>query len=160
MKFSNGLIMEIAIWSDAFYTGGTIPSKHTCDGIDISPPLSWKGIHSDTKSITLIMEDPDAPGKVFVHWVIFNIPPFISTLPEGIPKIKNIDFTIQGINDFGRIGYNGPCPPVGKPHRYFFKIYALNIRLNLPPGSTKAEVEKAMDNHLLNKGELMGRYGR
>lgn len=159
-------MQNITIWSEAFRTGEMIPKKYTCDGKDISPPLSWTGTPSGTQSIALIMDDPDAPGGTFVHWVAFNIPPHIRMLPEGIPKTSALtpwpfgDSSYQGINDFGNIGYGGPCPPPGKSHRYFFKVYMLDTKLSLPPGSSKADIERAMNNHILAKGELIGIYGR
>lgn len=154
------------VWSDAFRTGERIPTRYTCNGRDTSPPISWTNIPSGTRSITLIMDDPDAPGEVFVHWVAFNIPPNIRMLPEGIPKSSSLtpwpfgDSSYQGINDFGNIGYGGPCPLLGKFHRYLFKVYALDTKLPLPPGSSKLDVENAMTNHILAKGELIGTYNR
>lgn len=156
----------ITVWSEAFRTGETIPTKYTCDGKDISPPISWTDIPSDTRSIVLIMDDPDALGGTFVHWVAFNIPYNIRILPEGIPKHSSLtpwpfgDSSYQGINDFGGIGYRGPCPPPGRFHRYFFKVYALDIKLPLAPGSSKSDVEREMYNHILAKGELIGTYSR
>lgn len=155
-------MQNIAIWSEAFSPGGTIPKKYTCDGSDFSPPLSFSGIPPNTRSIALIMEDPDAPMGTFVHWIIYNIPPYITELPEAFPKGSIIEDTIfQGITSFGRFGYGGPCPPRGETHRYFFKIYALDIeRLLLPPRAYKEDVERSITNHILVKGELMGLYGR
>jgi Raf kinase inhibitor-like YbhB/YbcL family protein len=156
----------ITVWSEAFRTGETIPTKYTCNGRDMSLPISWTNIPSDTRSIALIMDDPDASGGVFTHWVAFNIHPNIRILPEGIPKSSSLtpwpfgDSSYQGINDFGNIGYGGPCPPPGKSHRYVFKVYALDAKLPLPPGSTKLDVENAMVNHILAKGELIGTYNR
>lgn len=163
----------ITVWSEAFLTGERIPSIYTCNGKDISPPISWTDIPSDTRSIVLITDDPDAPGGVFTHWVAFNIPYHVRILPENIPKhysltlwpfgdssIKQQNAIYQGINDFGKIGYGGPCPPPGKVHRYFFKIYALDTKLPLPPGSSKTDVEKVMTNHILAKGELIGTYDK
>jgi Raf kinase inhibitor-like YbhB/YbcL family protein len=154
-------MQDIKIWSEKFRTGDNIPVEHTCDGADISPQLSWTDIPPDTKSIVLIMDDPDAPTGTFVHWVIFNIPAYTRSLPEGIPGYEVLlNSIIQGTNDFGLIGYGGPCPPPGKPHRYHFKIYALDIRLDLPPGVRKTDIENAMQGHILDKGELIGIYGR
>ncbi len=154
-------MQNISISAEAFKAGGTIPAEYTCDGDDVSPSLSWEGTPASVKSITLIMDDPDAPGRTFVHWVLFNIPASTKGLPKGIPKNKTLgDGSRQGITDFGGVGYGGPCPPPGKPHRYYFKIYALDTVLNLPPGSSKADVEKAMAGHILAKGELVGKYGR
>ncbi len=151
----------ISISADGFKEGETIPEEFTCEGRNISPRLSWKGIPSGTKSIALIMDDPDAPKGTFVHWVLYNMNAKAQNLPKGMslnPKLP--DGSIQGMTDFGRPGYGGPCPPPGKPHRYFFKIYALDTTLDLPPGATKGQVESAMKEHILAKGELMGKYSR
>jgi Raf kinase inhibitor-like YbhB/YbcL family protein len=134
------LIKQISISSDTFNDGSTLPVEHTCDGEDRSPPLSWENVPAGTRSIALIADDPDAPGKTWVHWVIYNIPGNSTGLPPGVPKNKTLDNgSLQGKNDFGRIGYNGPCPPPGKAHRYFFKVYALATKLSLAaaanPGS-------------------------
>lgn len=152
--------MGIKVMSPAFEEGGMIPEKYTCDGKDISPPIEWKGIPEGTKSLALISDDPDAPMGTWVHWVIFNIPPERKGLPEGVPTKKVLEGGIrQGLNDFRRIGYGGPCPP-GGVHRYYFKLYALDRVLDLEPGVTKNMLLKAMEGHILDKGELMGRYGR
>jgi len=152
--------MSITLKSTAFENGGMIPSRYTCDGQDISPPLQWSGIPPGTASIALISDDPDAPVGTWVHWVIFNVPPEKGRLPEELPP-ENVfsDGTTQGRNDFRRIGYGGPCPP-GGTHRYFFKIYALDTRLGLKPGATKSDLLRAMKGHILDTGELMGRYSR
>ncbi len=152
---------KVSISSDAFKDGGTIPGEYTCEGENISPPLSWQGVPASTKSIALIMDDPDAPGRTFVHWVIYNIPGSTQKLANGIPrKEKLADGSLQGMTDFGKAGYGGPCPPPGKPHRYFFKIYALDTMLELQPNATKKQLENTMKGHVLAQGELMGRYGR
>ncbi len=156
-------MQNISISTEAFLDGDTIPAEYTCDGDDVSPVLSWHGIPAGTKSIALIMDDPDAPRGTFVHWVIFNIPAETQKLPRAMPRNKTLsDGSRQGRTDFGsdRIGYGGPCPPPGKPHRYYFKIYALDTKLDLSPGASKAELEKVMKGHILSKGELMGKYGR
>ena len=156
-------MQNISISTDAFQSGGTIPSRYTCDGEDVSPALTWSGVPEGTKSIALIMDDPDAPGRTFVHWVLYNIPANTRKLPEAVPKAQTLnDGSRHGRNDFmkDRIGYRGPCPPPGKPHRYYFRIYALDTELDLPPGASRAEVEKAMKGHVLGSGELMGKYGR
>jgi Raf kinase inhibitor-like YbhB/YbcL family protein len=148
--------MSIQISSSVFTEEYTIPTLYTCDGQDISPPLVWSGIPPETKSLALITDDPDAPAGTWVHWVLFNIPANQYELPErAAPGLG-----IQGKNDFRKLGYGGPCPPMGKPHRYYFKLYALDTILNLPTGSTKAEVEKAMQGHILGQGQLIGKYGR
>lgn len=145
-----------------FEDGERIPTKYTCDGEDVSPPLTIEGLSANAKSIAIIVDDPDAPVRVFTHWVIWNIPPVLH-IPEGIPKKEVVSEPIeavQGINDFGEIGYGGPCPPSGKPHTYHFKVYVLDTMLDLKPGATKEELEKAMEGHLLQYGELRGVYGR
>jgi Raf kinase inhibitor-like YbhB/YbcL family protein len=152
--------MKIVVSSGAFKNGEMIPSKYTCDGDDISPPLSWSGIPANAKSIALISDDPDAPRGTWVHWVIFNMPSDSKGLGEAVPPDKVLDNgAIQGMNDSSQIGYGGPCPP-GGVHRYFFKVYALDAKLTLGPGATKKDVESAMKTHVLAEGELMGRYKR
>ena len=156
-----GNIMRIQVNSTAFAQGQPIPSRHAYDQEDISPDLQWSGVPSTAKSLALICDDPDAPVGTWVHWVLFNLPPGTQNLPEGVPKKELLESgALQGTNDFGKIGYGGPCPPPGKPHRYFFKLYALDAMLNLKAGAKKADVERAMKGHILAPGELMGRYGR
>ncbi len=151
----------ISIDVHAFKNGRTIPKKHTCDGEDVSPSVSWENPRDSTRSLVLIMDDPDAPVGTFTHWVLYNIPFDKEGLKEGVSKVEKLaDGSLQGLNDFRRVGYNGPCPPPGSPHRYFFKIYALDVVLDLDAGATKSQVEKAMDGHILAKGEYMGLYGR
>ncbi|VVB87628.1 Phosphatidylethanolamine-binding protein [uncultured archaeon] len=152
--------VKFSLKSTGFQEGGTIPSKYTCDGKDVSPPLSWS-LPGGVTSFALIVDDPDAPGGVFTHWVLFDLPPNITVLPEGVPKTGRLDEGgIQGKNDFGEIGYNGPCPPAGKPHTYRFILYALDLELNLKPGANKQQVLKAMEGHVLSKSEIDGKYGR
>ncbi len=154
-------MQNISITTEAFKAGGTIPSEYTCDGRNISPSLSWTGIPAGAKSIVLIMDDPDAPRGTFVHWVLYNIPADVQKLSPGVSGNQTLaDGSRQGMTDFGRTGYGGPCPPPGKPHRYFFKIYALDTTLDLSSKATKADVERAMKGHVLAQGELMGKYGR
>ena len=151
---------KIEVKSSAFSEGGMIPSKYTCDGEDVSPPLSWREVPPHTKSLALISEDPDAPMGTWVHWVLYNLPPTTEELSEGIPLQKTLENAArQGMNDSHQIGYSGPCPP-GGTHRYFFKLYALDTALSLPPGGTKANLLKAMEGHLLAQGECMGKYRR
>jgi hypothetical protein len=151
----------ISISSDVFENGSMLSSEYTCDGSDVSPALSWDTIPVGTQSIAIIVDDPDAPGKTWVHWVIYNIPADSSGLPGAVPKNKTLDDgSLQGKNDFGRIGYNGPCPPPGKPHRYFFKVYALDTTLGLKSGATKSQLESAMSGHILAQGKMVGKYGR
>ncbi len=152
---------KISISSEAFNDGGTIPDEYTCEGEDISPPLSWQGLPDGTKSIALIMDDPDASGRAFVHWVIYNISGSTQKLAKGIPKKEKLaDGSLQGMTDFGKAGYGGPCPPPGKPHRYIFKIYAIDKILDLPSKASKEDAETAMKGHILAKGELIGKYAR
>lgn len=153
--------MTIQVSSTAFAENETIPKKHTCDGEDVSPPLAWTGVPEGTQSLTLIADDPDAPGGTFVHWVIYELPPGLNGLPEGVAKTGSLEGGgLQGINGFRKIGYNGPCPPRGTTHRYYFKLYALDAKLNLKEGATKTDLEKAMKGHILAQGQVMGRYGR
>lgn len=136
-----------------------IPKRYTCDGDDLSPPLSWEGAPGAV-SYVLIVDDPDAPAGVFTHWVLYNVPANVNSLPEGVPRGKETPYGLQGRNDFGDYGYGGPCPPKGKPHRYFFKLYALNITLELPPGARRSDVERAMRGHVIGEAQLVGLYGR
>lgn len=149
------------IKSSAFENNGVIPKKYTCDGADVSPPLTWTKAPAGTKSIALICDDPDAPMGTWVHWVLYGLSPDTTSLSENVPKEKEVlNGAKQGITDFRRIGYGGPCPPRGPAHRYFFKVYALDVELNLPSGATKKDLEKAMKGHILAQGELVGKYGR
>jgi Raf kinase inhibitor-like YbhB/YbcL family protein len=153
--------MKITLTSPAFREGDTIPKQYTGDGKDASPPLQWDGGPEGTKSLALICDDPDAPRGTWVHWVLFNLPGDVRELAEGMPAEKVLtNGARQGKNDFGKIDYGGPAPPRGKPHRYFFKLYALDTLLDLQPGATKDQVVKAMEGHILTEGQLMGRYGR
>ncbi len=153
--------MAFAISSPSFPNGGEIPGKFTCDGADVSPQLVWTDAPAGTQTFVLIADDPDAPVGTWTHWVLFNLPVNGSSLSENIDKAGELpNRARQGRNDFGKIGYNGPCPPPGKPHRYFFKLYALDAQLNLKPGSSKQEVEKAMQGHILGRAEWMGKYRR
>ncbi|MCF7803052.1 MAG: YbhB/YbcL family Raf kinase inhibitor-like protein [Candidatus Marinimicrobia bacterium] len=152
--------MSIKIVSSAFEQEGMIPKKYTCDGADVSPPLEWSGVPDAAESIVLIADDPDAPGKTWVHWVLFNLPVEVTSLGEGVPKEATLkNGAIQGITDFGSNGYGGPCPP-GGIHRYFFKVYALDNTLDLDSTARKADVINTMDGNVLAKGELMGKYER
>jgi Raf kinase inhibitor-like YbhB/YbcL family protein len=147
--------------SSAFSEGAAIPAKHTCDSKNVSPPLKWSGVPPGTKSLALIVDDPDAPMGTWVHWVLYDLAPTTSELPEDMPKSQFVaGGARQGLNDFRHLGYGGPCPPPGKPHRYFFKLYALDTVLDLKPGATKKQVETAMEKHILAEGQLMGTYQR
>lgn len=148
------------IISSAFEEGAMMPKKYTCDGIDISPALEWSLVPNGTKTFALICDDPDAPMGTWVHWVLFNLPEDIKKLSENVPPLEVLtNGAKQGKNDFGKIGYGGPCPP-GGTHRYYFKVYALDEKINVEAGITKSELLKAMEGHILSEGQLMGRYKR
>ncbi|MCS7083408.1 MAG: YbhB/YbcL family Raf kinase inhibitor-like protein [Aquificaceae bacterium] len=161
-----GATTTFTLQSTAFSNNGNIPRAHTCDGQDVSPPLSWSGAPQGTQSFVIIMEDPDAQqvgGRVWTHWVIYDIPANRTSLQEGFPKQSNVDNIKQGPTDFSSssIGYYGPCPPPGRTHTYVFTIYALNVQtLGLNPGATKQQVLNAMQNRVLGEATLRGRYGR
>jgi Raf kinase inhibitor-like YbhB/YbcL family protein len=156
-----GKTMAIELTSPAFTEGAAIPQKYTCDAEDLSPPLKWGGLPEGTQSLAIICDDPDAPMRTWVHWVIYDIPASVTELDEGVPKTDVIPKGAkQGVTDFKKTGYGGPCPPPGKAHRYFFKIYALDAQLNLEPRAKKKDVLKAMEGHVLGEGELMGTYKR
>jgi len=154
--------MDIQILSAAFREGEVIPVQYTCDGDNVSPPLRWGRLPKNSQSLALICEDPDAPSGVFVHWLVFNLPPIVSDLPEALPATETLVETgaIQGRNDFNYIGYDGPCPPPGNPHRYFFRLYALDTKLELQAGATKHEFARAVEGRILAAGHLMGTYKR
>ena len=151
----------LQITSTDFGPNGVIPKKYTCDGEDVSVPLRWSESPTGTKSFALISDDPDAPVGTWVHWVLYDLPPETRELEEGLPKTDALpNGGKQGMTDFGRVGYGGPCPPPGSFHRYFFKLYALDTKLNLPPKQTKGQLLKAMEGHILAQGELIGRHKR
>jgi Raf kinase inhibitor-like YbhB/YbcL family protein len=153
--------MNLELTSTAFREGQSIPKQYTGDGRNVSPPLRWRDPPTGTKSLALVVEDPDAPRGIWTHWVLFNLPAASRELGEGVPpKAALPDGTVQGINDFGAVGYGGPAPPPGKPHRYLFKLYALDTPLNLGPRTTRPQLLKAMDRHVLAEGQLMGTYSR
>lgn len=153
--------MTWKLTSAAFAPGADLPKKFTCDGPDVSPPLTWSDPPAATRSLALIMDDPDAPVGTWVHWVLWDLPGGTRALPEDLPKQEELaSGGRQGRNDFRRIGYGGPCPPSGPAHRYFFKLYALDAPLELKPGARKADVERAMAGHILAQAELVGRYKR
>jgi Raf kinase inhibitor-like YbhB/YbcL family protein len=148
----------MALSSSAFEAGTAIPAKYTCAGDDISPALQWSGPPPDTASFALIMDDPDAPGGTWVHWVVYNLPPDTHSLLASIPaEQESTGEGFQGSNSWGRLGYGGPCPPSGT-HRYFFKLYALDTTLDLAAGATKEQVTQAMAGHILVQTELMGTF--
>ena len=153
--------MSIELTSTAFQSGAAIPKQYTADGAGLSPPLRWSEPPPSTKSIALICDDPDAPRGTWVHWVLFNLPAQSRELEEGVPNSVTLTKGArEGKNDFGNIGYGGPAPPKGKAHRYFFKLYALAVILELAPGASKAQLEAAMKGHIVAQGELMGTYKR
>ena len=145
-------MIELELTSPAFKNNTAIPKKYTCDGYDINPPLKVQGLPDETKSIVLIVDDPDAPMGTWDHWIVWNIPPIEEIAENSVPGI-------EGMNDFQRQSYGGPCPPSGT-HRYFFKVYALKEKLDLNPNSKKSHVEKAMEGKIVAKGELIGLYSR
>lgn len=148
------------IESPAFAQNEEIPSKYTCDGDNVSPPIEWSDVPSGTRTVALICDDPDAPRQDFAHWVMFNIPPEARVLPEDIEGKRQLpDGSRQGTNDFGKLGYGGPCPPSGT-HHYRFTLYALDNELSVPPSSTKHDVETAMNGHVLEAAQLTGAYKR
>lgn len=151
------------ISSQAFENEGEIPSKYTCDGDDISPPLSVTDVPSEAESLALVCDDPDAPGGVFDHWVIWNIPADVESIQENIPKEEKVDSlsgAIQGLNSFREIGYRGPCPPAGPSHKYRFKLYALESKIDLNSGMQKKDLEREIEGRIVSKDTLVGVYGR
>jgi Raf kinase inhibitor-like YbhB/YbcL family protein len=165
--------LTIQLRTTAFADGGMIPHRFTCDGSDRSPDLSWSGVPENSRTLALICDDPDAPAGTWSHWVVFNLPARVTGLKEGVPATKRVPNSsmeessptgsngdaIQGENDFGKLGYGGPCPPSGT-HRYFFRLYALDARLELGPEATRADVLKAIKGHILAEGRLTGKYAR
>lgn len=153
--------MAFELRSPALSPGGEIPVQYTWDGADRSPPLRWSDPPAKTQGFALIADDPDAPGGTWVHWVLYGLAATLRELPEGVPARETVPgIGTQGVNDFQKVGYGGPCPPRGPPHRYVFKLYALDADLPLPPQKTKADLLKAIEGHVLGQAELMGRYKR
>jgi len=153
--------MSFALSSASFGNGGGIAKKFTCDGEDVSPQLSWTEPPPGTESFALLADDPDAPVGNWNHWILWNLPKGSRSLAESISKAARLpDGTEQGVNDFRKVGYNGPCPPPGQPHRYYFKLFALDTKLDLKQNARKPELEAAMRGHILAQAEWMGRYGR
>jgi len=153
--------MSLTLSCPSFSNGGDIAKKFTCDGADLSPQLAWSEPPEGTKSLALLVDDPDAPVGNWNHWTLWNLPPSSRGLKEGISKeARSPDGSEQGLNDFRKTGYNGPCPPPGKPHRYYFKLFALDAKLDLKAGAGKRELEAAMKGHILAQAEWMGRFGR
>ncbi|MBI5419052.1 MAG: YbhB/YbcL family Raf kinase inhibitor-like protein [Deltaproteobacteria bacterium] len=153
--------MAFELASQAFQPNQTIPKKYTCDGPDLSVPLAWRDPPAGTKSFALVADDPDAPAGTWVHWVIYDLPADARELPEGVPP-KDVlqNGAAQGVNDFRKVGYGGPCPPRGPAHRYFFKLYALDGKTGLKPGASKKALLEAMKGHILGEAQLIGRYQR
>ncbi len=152
---------RLSVTSPAFTDNGRIPAKFTADGDDMSPPLQWSGAPDGVTQYAIIVDDPDAPGGVFTHWVIYGIPGSYDHLDAGVRQESELDNgAMQGPNHMGNIGYNGPSPPKGKPHRYIFTVYALDAKLDLPAGTSKEELIKAMQGHIISEGKLTGLYGR
>lgn len=147
----------ITVTSSAFAQGAAIPARYTCGGADVSPPLAWSGVPAGAKSVALTMVDPDAPGRAFTHWVLFNMPAATSSLPEGGPLPAG---SVEGRNDFGGIGYRGPCPPSGRPHHYHVAVYALDTSPRLDRGATEPAFAGAIRGHVVASGELVGTFKR
>ena len=159
MRANEEAIMTFRLNSTAFQNGASIPQEFTCDGSDQSPLLTWTDPPTKTQSFVLIMDDPNAPGGLWVHWVLYALPAGTRGLAQGVAKDPQLaDGARQGRNDFGKIGYNGPCPPKGAAHRYFIKLYALDSKTSLKPGATKDELERAIKGHILARAELVGRF--
>lgn len=152
--------MAFELLSDDIAPDEPIPIAHTCDGDDRSPTLTWSGAPEGTRAFALVVHDPDAPRGDWVHWVVYDLPASTRALPAGVPRARTVDGGAQGTNDFGKLGWGGPCPPPGAAHRYVFELHALDAPLGLPPGSTRAEVERAMEGHVLARSTLVGTYAR
>jgi len=156
-----GTVATLQVESTAFAEGQAIPPQYTCDGADVSPPVSWSGAPEGTQSFVLILDDPDAPGGTWDHWILFNIPATTRSLPEAVPGDENVEgIGVHGSNSWRHLGYGGPCPPPGPAHGYAFRVYALDSTLDLEAGIRKRDVEQAMIGHVLATGQLIGRYGR
>jgi hypothetical protein len=151
---------QFILKSSAFENGGFIPRLHTCDGKDVSPALFWSGVPEKTAAFALIVDDPDAPRHPWVHWVLFDLPPTTTGLPEGVKPNPMLEGGgVQGVNDFGNLGYGGPCPPSGT-HSYVFTLYALLQKLGLTSRASRSDVVAAMQGHILGQARLIGRYSR
>jgi Raf kinase inhibitor-like YbhB/YbcL family protein len=155
------ILATFPLSSPAFTNDDWIPIKHTCDGTNLSPVLHWGIVPNGTRSLALIVDDPDAPFGIFVHWVLYNMPSSLSELPEGVPQMASVrEIGTQGTNGFQRVGYNGPCPPRGTAHRYFFKLYALDLEAKLPSDFTADRLMKMIRGHILAEAQIMGKYQR
>lgn len=152
--------MALTLSSGAFKSGDVIPMQYSCEGANVSPPLSWRGLPDGTQSLALILDDPDAPRGLFTHWIIYNLPPDLDGLPEDAAN-HLISVASHGRNDFGQRSYGGPCPPRGdEPHRYFFRLYALDSQIELMSGAPRPQVLDAIRDHVLERAELTGIYSR
>lgn len=160
--FVRGVPAVITVRSSAFSNGSEIPRRYTCDGDNISPQIRIEGVPRNAKSLVLIVYDPDAPRGTFYHWLLYSIPPATREIPEGAGRkgVPNIGVGVQGRNDFGYLGYGGPCPPPGKPHRYVFLVVALDSEPTIPPGAGPSQVMNACKGHVIGYGVLVGLYGR
>lgn len=156
-----GTAMSFSLRSPEWKAGENIPRQFTCDGENVSPPLQWAAAPVGTQSLSLVVEDPDAPGGTFIHWVLYDLRPGTGKLPENVPPSGELaDGARQGRNSFGQVGYGGPCPPPGPAHRYFFRLYALNGKTGLNAGASRTDLDRAMRGHVLAQAEWMGRYKR
>lgn len=154
-------MLELTVLSTAFIMGAVVPPKFTCKGENVSPPLMWGQVPDKTRSIVVICDDPDSAGGDWVHWLLFNVPPETQKLDEHVPATPElVSGAIQGLNDYDKNCYMGPCPPPGKPHRYYYKVYALDIKLSLTTSARKPDVLEAMEGHVLAQGQLMGTFKR
>lgn len=151
----------VQVTSPAFAAGQPIPDRYTCGGVGESPPLAWQEAPANTAAFALIVDDPDAPGGVFTHWLLYDVPPSVTRIDAGVPGAARLaDGAAQGTNSFGKTGYGAPCPPAGPPHHYRFTVYALDAMLGLPPGATARQVQDAVRGHILGEGTLTGTYRR
>lgn len=154
-------MLELTVASAAFAMGAALPPKFACTGENVSPPLQWSTAPAETKSLAIICDDPDAPSGSFTHWLLFNLPPQTTQVAANLPKSAGLDSgAIQGMTDFGKNGYWGPCPPPGRPHTYVYTVYALDTKLDLVGTATRAQVLKAMEGHVLAKGSVSAKFGR
>lgn len=153
--------MPIQLTSPVFEAGDAIPDKYTCEGANVSPPLEWGEAPDQVESLVLICDDPDAPGGIWSHWVLYDIPPNQTGLGEDVPPEANLSWGgVQGRNDFGDIGYGGPCPPQGSTHRYYFRLYGLDEKLEMPPGASRGQMLDRIEDHIVVQSELVGRFNR
>jgi Raf kinase inhibitor-like YbhB/YbcL family protein len=153
--------MSLELISDEFESGGAVPAAYTCSGRDVSPPLRWRGVPDNAETLALIVDDPDAASGIWAHWVIYNIPANLDHLPAAVPRQGQLaSGARQGRNDFGQVGYSGPCPPPGPAHRYFFRLYAVDRQLEIRPGASRAQLLDALQDHILDQTEFMAHFGR